>query len=59
MRVCVREIRSGRIAWLGQLEMMKEHRLTEKITKWKPIVFIPRGRPELKWKNDVKKYLKL
>jgi hypothetical protein len=31
-----------------------EHWLTKKTTEWKPIVFRPKGRPEMRWKDDVK-----
>jgi hypothetical protein len=46
------------IAWLGHLERVEEHRLTQKITKWKPIAFRLRGRPKMKWEDDVKQDLK-
>lgn len=36
---------------------MEKYCLNKKITKWKPKVFRPRGRPKVKWENDVKQDL--
>ena len=46
------------IAWLGNLEIMKEHRLTKKITEWKTIAFIQKERSRMRW-EDVKRDIKV
>jgi hypothetical protein len=38
---------------------MEERRLVKKITEWKPIAVRPRGRPKLKWEDDVKQVSKV
>jgi hypothetical protein len=36
-----------------------EHRLNKKITGWKSIPFRQRGRPKMRWQDDVKHNLKV
>jgi hypothetical protein len=36
-----------------------EHRLNEKIKGWKSIAFRQRGNPKMRWKDDVKRNLKV
>jgi hypothetical protein len=55
----VREIKSRRFAWLGHLKRMKEHRVTKKITEWKPITCRQRGRPKMRREGEVKHDLKV
>jgi hypothetical protein len=46
------------IAWLGNLEIMEEHRLTKKITEWKTIDFRQKERSRMRW-EDVKRDVKV
>jgi hypothetical protein len=44
------------MVWASGKEREKS---AKKITEWKPIAFRPRGRPKIKWEDDVKKDLKV
>jgi hypothetical protein len=37
----------------------EQYWLTKKITEWKPVIFRPRGRPKMKWKDNIKQNLKV
>jgi hypothetical protein len=58
-RNIVRYINVQRLAWLGHLKRMHEGRTTKKITHWKPLSSRPKGRPKVKWEEDVPQDLKI
>ena len=47
--------RAQRLGWYGHTERMQETRMIEAIHSWKPISKRPKGRPKIRWKDDVKK----
>lgn len=49
----VADIRASRIRWIGHVEKMDEERTTKKITRTKPECRRDRGRPRLRWIDDV------
>jgi hypothetical protein len=50
----VRHIKSKRLSLLGNLEGMSNERVSKTIYKWKPYTTRPKGRPRLRWENDVR-----
>jgi hypothetical protein len=54
----VRHIKSKRLSWLGHVERMPDGRMTKSIYKWKPYATRPKGRPTLRWEDDVRNDLK-
>jgi hypothetical protein len=54
----VRHIKSKRLSWLGHVERMPDGRMTKSIYKWKPYATRPKGRPRLRWEDDVRNDLK-
>jgi hypothetical protein len=55
----VRYVKAQRIIWLGHIERMPDDRTVKKITNWKPVAPRHIGRPELRWKEDVRNDLKV
>ncbi|KAI4459961.1 aquaporin transporter [Holotrichia oblita] len=49
----VKEIKSKRIRWYGHINRKDEELITRKITKWKPQESEPKGRPQLRWEDQV------
>jgi len=47
----VRHIKSKRLSWVGHVERMPDRRV---VNKWKPHATIPKGRPRLRWDDDVR-----
>jgi len=49
--------RSQRLGWYGHIERMQDTRMVKAIHAWKPISKRPKGRPKIRWVDDVKKDL--
>jgi len=54
----VRHIKSKRLSWLGHVERMPNERVANTICKWKPYATRPKGRPRLRWEDDVRNDLR-
>ena len=50
----VRHIQSKRLSWLRHVERMTNERVPKIIYKWKPYATRPKGRPRLRWEDDVR-----
>ena len=50
----VRYIKYKRLSWLGHVERMANERVAKTIYKWKPYVTRPKGRPRVRWEDDVR-----
>jgi len=50
----VRHMKSIRLSWLGHVERMPNERVAKTIYKWKPYARRPKGRPRLRWEDDVR-----
>jgi len=50
----VRHIKSKRLSWVGHVERMPDERAVKSIYKWKPHARRPKGRPRLRWDDDVR-----
>jgi hypothetical protein len=48
-------ITAQRLGWIGHIERMQETRMVKAIYSWKPISRRPIGRPEIRWKDVVRK----
>jgi hypothetical protein len=46
-------IKKQRLKWLGHVECMAEDNNVKKIKRWQPMSKRPRGRPKLRWVDDV------
>jgi hypothetical protein len=49
----VRQIKSRRLAWLGNVARMEGHRVTRRVMEWKPMGRRMSGRPRKRWIDDV------
>ena len=54
----VRYVKYKRLAWLGHVERMTNERVAKTIYKWKPYATRPKGRPRVKWEDDVRNDLR-
>ena len=54
----VRYIKYKRLSWLGHVERMTYERVAKTIYKWKPYARRPRGRPRVRWEDDVRNDLR-
>jgi hypothetical protein len=54
----VRHIKRKRLSLLGHVERMPDGRVAKSIYKWKPYATRLKGRPRLRWENDVRNDLK-
>jgi len=50
----VRHIKSKRMSWVGFVERMPDERVIKGIYKWKPHATRPKGRPRLRWDDEVR-----
>jgi hypothetical protein len=50
----VRHIKSKRLSWLGHVERMSNERVPKSIYKLKPYAARPKGRPRLRWEDNVR-----
>jgi hypothetical protein len=46
-------IKKQRLKWLGHVERMNENNNVKKIKRWQHMSKRPRGRPKLRWEDDV------
>ena len=46
--------KSKRLSWVGHVEKMPDERVVKSIYKWKPHATRPKGRPRLRWDDDVR-----
>ena len=51
-------IKKQRLKWLGHVERMTEDNNVKKIKRWKPMSKRPKGRPKLRWEDDVSEDIK-
>ncbi|XP_046687955.1 uncharacterized protein LOC124373648 [Homalodisca vitripennis] len=42
-----------RIRWLGHLTRMNDNRVVKKVAEWTPANTRPKGRPRMRWRDDV------
>jgi len=54
----VRHIKNKRLSWLGHVERMLNERVAKTMYKWKPNATSPKGRPRLRWEDDVRNDLR-
>ena len=54
----VRYIKYKRLSWLGHVERMTNERVAKTIYKWKPYATRPKGRPKVRWEDDVRNGLR-
>ena len=54
----VRYIKYERLGWLGNVERMTNERAAKTIYKWKPYATRPKGRPRVRWEDDVRNDLR-
>ena len=54
----VRYIKYKRLSWLGHVERMTNERVAKTIYKWKPYATRPKGRPRVRWEDDVRNDLR-
>ena len=54
----VRYIKYKRLSWLGHVERMTNGRVAKTIYKWKPYATRPKGRPRVRWEDDVRNDLR-
>jgi hypothetical protein len=54
----VRYIKYKRLSWLGHVERMTNERVAKTVYKWKPYATRPKGRPRVRWKDDVRNDLR-
>ena len=47
--------RAQKLGWYGHIERMQDTRMVKAIHAWKPISKRPKGRPKIRWEDDVKK----
>ena len=54
----VRYIKYKRLSWLGHVERMTNERVAKTICKWKPYATRLKGRPRVRWEDDVRNDLR-
>ena len=54
----VRYTKYKRLSWLGHVERMTNERVAKTIYKWKPYATRLKGRPRLRWEDDVRNDLR-
>jgi len=54
----VRYIKYKRLSWLGHVERMTNERVAKNIYKWKPYATRLKGRPRVRWEDDVRNDLR-
>jgi hypothetical protein len=54
----VRCIKYKRLSWLGHVESMTNERVAKTIYKWQPYATRPKGRPRVRWEDDVRNDLR-
>ena len=54
----VRYIKYKRLSWLGHVERITNERVANIVYKWKPYATRPKGRPRVRWEDDVRNDLR-
>ena len=54
----VRYIKYKCLSWLGHVERMTNERVAKTINKWKPYATRLKGRPRVRWEDDVRNDLR-
>ena len=54
----VKILKYKRLSCLGHVERMTNERVTKTIYKWKPYATRPKGRPKVRWEDDVRNELR-
>ena len=54
----VKYIKYKRLSWLGHVERMNNERVAKTIYKWKPYAPRLKGRPRVRWEDDVRNDLR-
>ena len=54
----VRYTKYKRLSWLGYVERMTNERVAKTIYKWKPYATRLKGRPRIRWEDDVRNDLR-
>jgi len=54
----VRYIKYKRLSWLGHVQRMTNERVAKTVYKWKPYATRPKGRPRVRWEDDVRNDLR-
>ena len=54
----VRYVKYKRLSWLGHVERMTNGRVAKTVYKWKPYATRPKGRPRVRWEDDVRNDLR-
>jgi len=54
----VRCIKYKRLSWLGHVKTMTNERVAKTIYKWKPYASRLKGRPRVRWEDDVRNDLR-
>ncbi|XP_046663031.1 uncharacterized protein LOC124355923 [Homalodisca vitripennis] len=47
------DLEAQRIRWLGHLTRMNDNRVVKKVAEWTPPNTRPKGRPRMRWRDDV------
>jgi len=56
--IATRYIKYKRLSWLGHVERMSNERVAKTICKWKPYATRLKGRPRVRWEDDVRNDLR-
>jgi hypothetical protein len=54
----VRYIKYKSLSWLGRVEKMTDERVGKTIYKWELHATRPKGRPRVRWEDDVRNHLR-
>jgi hypothetical protein len=53
-KTIINYIKTQRLGWLGHVHRMPDETMVQKVYEWKPMATRSLGRPQTRWKNDVK-----
>jgi hypothetical protein len=54
----IRYMKYKRLSWLGHVERMTNERVAKTVYKWKPYTTRLKGRPRVRWEDDVRNGLR-